>query len=94
MKRNHKYLKFDRNFKNYTLHNQLPVFQGTSGLKRNMPGRKRKHPREDDSVGTAKRRNVEKPKQKAKKSINTKGKQTATKNGNKSIQYLVNSPAA
>nr|XP_034309879.1 uracil-DNA glycosylase isoform X2 [Crassostrea gigas] len=50
-----------------------------------MPGRKRKHPREDDSVGTAKRRNVEKPKQKAKKSINTnvtqKEKQTATKNG-------------
>lgn len=49
-----------------------------------MPGRKRKHPKEDDSVGTAKRRNVEKPKQKAKKSINTnvtqKEKQTATKN--------------
>lgn len=61
-----------------------------------MPGRKRKHPREDDSVGTAKRRNVEKPKQKAKKSINTnvtqKEKQTATKNGNKSIDHLANSP--
>eukprot|EP00105_Crassostrea_gigas_P046076 XP_019930224.1 PREDICTED: F-box/LRR-repeat protein 18-like [Crassostrea gigas] len=51
-----------------------------------MSGRKRKHPTKDDSVGTAKRQNVgkQKPKQKAKKSINTKGKQkgkqTATKN--------------
>lgn len=65
-----------------------------------MSGRKRKHPTKDDSVGTAKRQNVgkQKPKQKAKKSINTKvtqkGKQTATKNGNKSIQYPVNSPPA
>lgn len=51
-----------------------------------MPGRKRKHPTQDDGVVTVKRQNVgkQKPKQKAKKSINTKAtqkkKQTATKN--------------
>lgn len=55
-----------------------------------MPGRKRKHPTQDDGVVTVKRQNVgkqkpkPKPKQKAKKSINTKAtqkkKQTATKN--------------
>lgn len=49
-------------------------------------GRKRKHPTKDDSVVNAKRRNAgkQKPKQKAKKSINTKAtlkkKQTTSKN--------------
>lgn len=51
-----------------------------------MPGRKRKHPTRDDSVVNAKRQNAgkQKPKQKAKKSINTKAtlkkKQTTSKN--------------
>lgn len=49
-------------------------------------GRKRKHPTKDDSVVNAKRQNAgkQKPKQKAKKSINTKAtlkkKQTTSKN--------------
>lgn len=63
-----------------------------------MSGRKRKHPTKDDSVGTAKRQNVgkQKPKQKAKKSINTKGKQkgkqTATKNAGTSGTFSFSLP--
>lgn len=63
-----------------------------------MSGRKRKHPTKDDSVGTAKRQNVgkQKPKQKAKKSTNTKGKQkgkqTATKNAGTSGTFSFSLP--